>query len=472
MSRRREGAAFIRRGGVGLALTAAGVLALSACGSSGGSSTSNSGLGSGSSSTATAVGSPTSSASGSATSGSIVWSASPLTGTGANDARTVLINAFEKQYPNIHVTLVSAPTDTDTNRATLATEISGGSGTPDVFMGDVIWPAQFGAHQLALPLSDYLPASYWSKFAPGLVPGASYQGKVYGSPLFEDQGFLYYRKDLLAKAHLPVPTTWQQLESESVTLTHSGAVKYGFVWEGDSYEGLTCDFMEYLTDAGGAPTNNAFTQATLSSPASIKAITFMRSLITSGASPAAVTTFQEPQAMNTFGDGNAAFLRNWDYAFSAATTASSGGKLKASQVGVAPLPTFAGQSSPGYSNIGGWNMYINPHSAHTAADLTFIQWLSSPAAQDILSERYGFISTVTAVRSDPKVIGSNPVFAVVPKTRLTPRPAGTPEYPALSTAIYQNVNGALAGSNSPSGAASAMQSAASTALSSTSSGGL
>jgi multiple sugar transport system substrate-binding protein len=449
-----------------LALTVvacAAALAVSACGSGGSSS---------SSTTAPAAGASVSGSAGSTAAASIVWSASPLSGTGANDARTVLINAFEKQYPNIHVSLVSAPTDTDTNRATLATTISGGSSTPDVFMGDVIWPAQFGAHQLAVPLSQYLPASYWSKFAPGLVQGATYKGAVYGSPLFEDQGFLYYRKDLLAKEHLPVPTTWEQVEADSVKLVHAGLVKYGFVWEGDSYEGLTCNFMEYLTDAGGAPTNSTYTTATLNTPAAIKAITFMRSLITSGASPAAVTTFQEPQAMNTFGAGSAAFLRNWDYAYESAITPSSGGKLTASQVGVAPLPTFAGQSYPGYSNIGGWNMYINPHSTHIQADLTFIQWLSGTTAQDILSEKYGFISTVTAVRSDPTVIGSNPVFAVVPKTRLTPRPAGTPEYPALSTAIYQNVNGALAGSNSPSGAASAMQSAATTALSSTSNGGL
>ena len=454
-----------RRGGSALTVVAcAAALALAACSSGTSSSTS--------STTPAATGASVSSSPASTASATIVWSASPLSGTGANDARTVLINAFEKQYPNIHVTLLSAPTDTDTNRATLATEISGGSSTPDVFMGDVIWPAQFGAHQLAVPLSQYLPASYWSKFAPGLVQGATYKGAVYGSPLFEDQGFLYYRKDLLAKAHLSVPTTWEQLESDSVTLVHDGLVKYGFVWEGDSYEGLTCNFMEYLTDAGGAPTNSAYTTATLNTPAAVKAITFMRSLITSGASPAAVTTFQEPQAMNTFGGGNAAFLRNWDYAYTAAITPSSGGKLTASQVGVAPLPTFAGESYPGYSNIGGWNMYINPHSTHIQADLTFIQWLSGTTAQDILSEKYGFISTVTAVRSSPAVIGSNPVFAVVPKTKLTPRPAGTPEYPALSTAIYQNVNGALAGSNSPSGAASAMQSAASTALSSTSSGGL
>ena len=229
-----------RRGGLALAAVAGvAVLAVSACGSSGGSSGGGSASAPGTAATAT--------------SGSIVWSASPLTGTGANDARTVLINAFEKQYPNIKVTLVSAPTDTDTNRATLATEISGGSSTPDVFMGDVIWPAQFGAHQLALPLSTVLPASYWSRFAPGLVQGATYKGQVYGSPMFEDQGFLYYRKDLLTKEHLPVPTTWEQVLSESQTLQKAGLVKYGFVWQGASYEGLTCNYMEYLTSAGGTP---------------------------------------------------------------------------------------------------------------------------------------------------------------------------------------------------------------------------
>jgi multiple sugar transport system substrate-binding protein len=139
---------------------------------------------------------------------------------------------------------------------------------------------------------------------------------------------------------------------------------------------------------------------------------------------------------------------------------------------VAPLPTFAGQSYPGYSNIGGWNMYINPHSSHIQADLTFIQWLSGTTAQDILSQKYGFISTVTSVRTSPATIASNPVFAIVPTTKLVPRPAGTPEYPALSTAIYTNVNSALAGSSSPAAAVSAMESAANAALTSTSSGGL
>ncbi|HJY65628.1 MAG TPA: extracellular solute-binding protein, partial [Streptosporangiaceae bacterium] len=303
---------------------AVGALAVAGC------SSSNSSSGTGGSTAPVAGGS--SSAAGNATSGTVNWWASPIN-TSGKDVRQVLISDFEKAYPNIHVTLTSAPTSTDTNRATLATTISGGSATPDVFMGDVIWPAQFGAHQLAVPLSNYLPASYFAQFAPGLVAGATYKGQVYGSPLFEDQGFLYYRKDLLAKEGMSPPTTWEQLQSEAKTLVSKGLVKYGFVWQGASYEGLTCNFMEYLASAGGTATKSDYTTATLDSPAAIKAVTFMRSLVTSGVTPAAITTFQEAQAMNTFAAGNSAFLRNWDYAYADSQVP---GTPTVGKVGVAP----------------------------------------------------------------------------------------------------------------------------------------
>ncbi len=454
-SRRFPGRRSVRSLQLTAVVGAVGALTLAGCSSS--------------SSTSAAGGGATQSATGSATSGTIVWSASPIAGSGATDTRTVLINAFEKINPGIHVTLVSAPTNTDTNRATLATEISGGATTPDVFMGDVIWPAQFGAHQLALPLTGLLPSSYFAQFAPGLIAGASYKGKVYGSPLFEDQGFMYYRKDLLAKAGLAPPTTWEQLESEAKTLLSKHLVKYGFVWQGASYEGLTCNFMEYLASAGGTATKSDYSTATLDSPAAIKAVTFMRSLVTSGVTPSSITTFQESQAMNTFAAGNAAFLRNWDYAYSDATTPATG-TLKTSQVGVEPMPAFAGQPTPGFSNIGGWNMYINPHSKNVNLDLTFIKYLASAQAQTILATKYSEIPTTTLVRGSATVKALNPVLAIVGQTKLVPRPAGTPNYPALSTAIYTNVNSALAGSTSPSAAMAAAESQANTALSSTSGG--
>jgi multiple sugar transport system substrate-binding protein len=440
-------------------LAAAAALALAACG--GGSSSSGGSSPSSHSSPGAAK------APGSATSGTITWWANPIT-TSSPDPRTVLISAFEKAYPKIHVKMQSAPTNTDTDRASLVTQISGGSATPDVYMGDVIWPAEFGAHQLALPLSKYLPSSYWGTFAPGLVKGATYKGQVYGAPLYEDQGFLYYRKDLLAAAHLPVPKTWQQLQSEALELKNKGLVKYGFVWEGDSYEGLTCNFMEYLGSAGGTALNSSLTRAALDSSAGQQALSYMRGLITSGASPSAVTTMQEPQAMAAFASGQAAFLRNWDYAWSFAQTASSPSKV-VGKVGVAPLPTFAGHTYPGTSNIGGWNLYINPHSKNIAADLTFIKWLTGTTAQTILATQFSEIPTIQSVRTSSQVVAKNPVLATVPKTRLIPRPAQTPQYSKVSQAIYQNVNAALAGSQSVS---TALKNAASQINTAVTSGGL
>ena len=49
----------------------------------------------------------------------------------------------------------------------------------------------------------------------------------------ENQGFLYYRKDLLAKEGLSGPATREQLEADSVKLVQASLVKYRYVWEGD-----------------------------------------------------------------------------------------------------------------------------------------------------------------------------------------------------------------------------------------------
>jgi multiple sugar transport system substrate-binding protein len=393
----------------------------------------------------------------------ITWWASPISTSGP-DLRKTLIAAFEKANPTIKVNLETAPTNTDTNRADLVTTISGGAKTPDVFMGDVIWPGQFGAHGLALPLSKYLPKSFFNRFAPGLVQGASYDGQVYGAPFFQDQGFLYYRKDLLAADHMAVPKTWEQLQSDAVTLVKQGKVKYGFVWEGASYEGGTCDFMEYYADTGGQVLNSTDTKSVLNVADVTKVLTFMRGLVTSGASPAAVDTFQEPQAMTAFQDGQAAFLRNWDYAYS---TSQAAGSKVIGKVGVAPLPTFAGRPYPGYSNIGGWNLYINPHSTNIPADLKFINFITGVQAQTIEAKPpFSEIPTNAAVRANPSIRKLNPPFAVLAQTKLVPRPAQNPNYPKISQAIYTNMNSAVAGSTSPAAAAKAMASQLNAAVSS------
>jgi multiple sugar transport system substrate-binding protein len=290
-----------KRRNAATAVTAAAVLALgTACSSSSGS---------------TAAPAVTGSAS-----GTITWFANQF-GPTSTDVRKTLIAGFEKAYPNIKVNLEQAPSDSDTYRSTLITQISGGSSSFDVYNGDVVWPAQFGKQSLALPLNSYFDSSYWNTFSNGLVTSLTYKGQTYAVPLFTDNAFLFYRKDLLAKAHLPVPTTWEQLQTEAATLQKDNLVKYGFAAQFDSYEGLTCDFTEFAADAGGSTVSADGSKATIDSAADQKALTYMRGLITSGVSPSAITTFQEQQSESLFTAGQVAFLRNWTYAYADSNTA-------------------------------------------------------------------------------------------------------------------------------------------------------
>ena len=384
--------------------------------------------------------------------GTITWYANQFGPTGT-DVRKTLIAAFEKADPGITVKLEQAPSDSDTYRSTLTTQISGGSSSFDVYNGDVVWPAQFGKAGLALPLTKYLPASYWATFSPGLVNSVTYQGQAMAAPLFTDNAFLFYRKDLLAEAHLPVPTTWEQLQSEAAQLQKQGLVKYGFAAQFDSYEGLTCDFTEFDADAGGQSVNSAGTKSTIDSPAAVKALSYMRGLITSGVAPAAITTFQEQQSESLFTSGQVAFLRNWTYAY--ADSSSPASSKIVGKVGIANLPTFAGQSGPGYSVTGGWNLYVNPHSKNIAADIAFVKWMTGTQAQTIIAEQGGEIPTDAAVLAAPAVQAANPAYPIAAKNKLQARPSNVAAYAQVSQGIYSNVNAALSGTVSPQSALAA-----------------
>ncbi|MFI2184461.1 ABC transporter substrate-binding protein [Streptomyces sioyaensis] len=380
--------------------------------------------------------------------GKITWLSSPL-GPAGTDARRALVAAFEKAHPGISVKLVNSPTSTDTTRSTLTTQISGGASTPDVYNGDVVWPAQFGKAGLALPLTGRLPAGFWNRFTPGLTKSMTYQGKVMAAPFFTDQAFLYYRKDLLAKAHLPVPTTWEQVQKTAAKLQAKHLVKYGYVGQGASYEGLTCDWTELMTDAGGRALDASQKHAAIDSPQSLRALTYLRGLITSGVAPKAMTSFQEPQAEQLFTGGQAAFMRNWAYAYADANSKDS---QVSDKVGVTTLPAFADRPGSGRSTIGGWNLYINPHSQHVGADLTFIKWMTDTQAQRILATKAGMLPTNAKVLKDQGVQSANPVLSVAARNKLAARPSGVPNYPQVSQAIYANINAALAGSASPKAA--------------------
>lgn len=375
----------------------------------------------------------------------ITWYAPPVAGSGDNDIRTVMIDAFQAKYPNIKVELASGVTNTDQNRAALTTQISGGSSDPDVYLGDNIWPAQFGKSGLAAPLSDYLPESFWDAFTPGLVEGVEYEGKKYSTPFMTDPGLLYYRKDLLEKHDLAVPTTWAELVQTSKTLMDAGEVKYGLVWTAAAYEGLTCLVNEFVTDTGGSILTEDGTAANIDSPESIAGVELLASFISEGISPAAVTTFQESQVQQAFVSGESAFLRNWPYAYLDANNPEASDIV--GKVGVTTVPSIDGNGA-GFSTAGGVNNFINPHTDELGASIAFVEFLSGVEAQTMIADRYQAIPVLAEVATDPQWTAANPVLAAAAEARIVVRPSYSPVYSEISEAIYSNVNAALSGSES------------------------
>jgi multiple sugar transport system substrate-binding protein len=366
----------------------------------------------------------------------ITWYANSIDRT-QNDYRQALINEFRNANPSIKVDLVSQPPRIDAREKLMAT--LRGDGAPDVYLGDVIWPAEFADEGLARPLDGDFDPDFWRRFPKELLSAMEYRGKTYAVPFFADQGMLYYRTDLVPSA----PTTWEQLVQESARVLREGheGVEYGFVWQGDAYEGLTCNWTEILADAGGRTLDAAGTASQVDSPQGLRALRFLRGLLQDGITPREVTGFQETDAGARFTSGRAVFLRGWNSTYTRMNAPSN--PQVYGKVGVAPPPTFAGRPGPGYSAVGGWSLYINPRTRKLDAARTFVDWLTDVHAQRILA-RFSQIPANARVRGDPDA-RENPAIATGLAARPVDRPSHTPKYPAVSRAIYSTVNDALDG---------------------------
>ena len=366
-----------------------------------------------------------------------------------------IVTAFEEANPGVTVTLETAPPNVDTVRGTLTTKITGGSPTPDVYTADIVWTNQFAKANLVSDLTDLITPEARAQTRPELLEGGMSGGRLYCVPFVADVGIMYYRTDLLDAAGLPYPTTWEELAQTAAKLQKEGAVKHGLVWRGAPYEGLSMFWTELIATAGGSSVNADYTEATIDSEAGRKALNFLVGTIKSGVSPQAVSTFQETEAMNVFNEGDAVFMASNAYVWG--TTQDPAVSKVVGKVAMAPMPTFEGQPSPGYSATGGSTLCLNPNTEHQAEAVKLIEFMAGPVAQRILATTGQVIPTATEVQSDPEVAKANPPVAVLPELNIVNRPAGTSDYASLSQAIYQNINAAASGTKSPEDALKSAQ---------------
>ena len=353
-----------------------------------------------------------------------------------------LAKRFSKDT-GIKVSVVPHPAASDQSYSQLARAFSSKSSSIDVAMIDVVWPGAFAPY-----LVDLKPKlGKQSKLhAAGIVQNDTIGGKLVAMPWFGDYGILYYRTDLLKKyGYKAPPTTWNDLFKMAKKI-QDGEQKTnpnfaGFVFQGNSYEGLTCNSLEWIASAGGGH----FVDGGKASINNAKAATILDALRNQvgKTTPRGVTSYQEGETEHSFDSGDAAFARNWPYQYGIGATAGSKVKGKFS---VTVLPH--GASGKPVGTVGGWQLAVSKYSKHKDATIEFVRYMTSPAVEKFDAITNSNVPTIPSVAKDKAVVKTNPYLkpAIASVARVT-RPAKyfKTHYNEASKIVYQGINQILNG---------------------------
>jgi trehalose/maltose transport system substrate-binding protein len=245
---------------------------------------------------------------------------------------------------------------------------------------------------------------------PVLLENAIVENRLVSIPLYINSGLLYYRDDLLQKyGYRRPPDTWEELERMAARIQkgerRAGRRDFwGYVWQGNNYEGLTCNALEWQVSFGGGRILEADGAVTVNNPRAARAFENAAAWVGS-ISPRSVLSYTETDSSNIFRSGNAAFMRHWSSAFRNVSRS-----MQAGTAGVAPLP--AGSSGRAHS-IGGFQLAISRYSQHSREAAELIKHLSSRKVQSRRAVRRGFIPTYAELYRDPMVADALPQVNVL-----------------------------------------------------------
>lgn len=356
-----------------------------------------------------------------------------------------IVKPWEERTGN-KVTMVPMPASTTDQFGQYRLWLAAGATDIDVYATDVIWAPQLADHFVDLTevAKDVLP-----KHFPSIVESQTVNGKVVAMPFFTDAPALYYRKDLLEKYGKPVPKTWAEL-TETAQIIQDGergegkADFHGFVWQGNAYEGLTCDALEWVKSHGGGQIVEPDGTISINNPNAVAALEQAKAWVGT-ISPEGVLAYQEEEARGVWQTGNAAFMRNWPYAYGLGEGDDSAVK---GLFDVATLPVGK-EGDPSAATLGGWNVAVSKYSTKQEAAISLVLYLGSEEAQKIHALRAGNLPTIMSLYEDPEIAAAKPIIPRWKEVFLNavPRPSAPTKgkYNEVSAKFWSAVHNTLSG---------------------------
>ncbi|HEX8702249.1 MAG TPA: ABC transporter substrate-binding protein [Myxococcaceae bacterium] len=344
------------------------------------------------------------------------------------------------------VELMSVPTDAGQQLAQFQQLLAAGSTDLDVVRIDVVWPGIVANHMA--DLTPFFPKEVLDQHFQPIVKNNTVGGKLIAIPWFTDAGLLYYRKDLLEKHGQKPPATWQELAATAklvVDAEKKGGNKnlVGFVFQGKSYEGLTCNALEWVDSFGGGTIVDSNGQVTVNNPKAIEAINFFAGLI-GNVAPKGVLSYEEEGARGVFQKGDAVFMRNWPYAWALANAKDS---AIAGKVGVMALPK-GGEGGKSTGTLGGWQLGVSKYSKNQKLAAELVAYLTGPEEQKRRALVGSFNPTIMSLYKDAELLKANPFIGELYNTftNAVPRPTITgAKYNQVSTEFRNSVYSTLSG---------------------------
>ncbi|QBD75608.1 sugar ABC transporter substrate-binding protein [Ktedonosporobacter rubrisoli] len=305
------------------------------------------------------------------------------------------IDEFEKQHPNIKVTIQQTPWAQYWQK--LNTEFAGNS-APDVFWDHVAYFPQFAQQGVLMDLSPLIEKDKLdlSVYYPQLIKQFQYQDKYYGMPKDWDTITLIYNKNIFKQMNVQEPDdklNWNPTDGGSflkllqkLTVDKSGKhadepdfdakniKQYGFV----SLNSNQSAYLNYIAMNGGKFLDKPFGQKfVFNQPESVQALQFLVDLIAKWhvSPPASQTNDVSNVDIQMLARGQAAMIEtgSWNVSYIAQQTNFP--------IGIAQLP-----SGPKgrVSVFNGLSDAISAKTAHAQEAWELVKWLASPHSQELI----------------------------------------------------------------------------------------
>ena len=365
------------------------------------------------------------------------------------DLMRKLFDEYQKRNPGVTIDIETGGATSELQRQYLSTVLNAKDPSIDIYMIDIVNPAQyFGAGWLE-PLNAHLgePAQVMKPYLPVYAASNVVDGKIAALPAFADAMFMYYRKDLLAKHGVAEPRTWDELAAaaKKIQAAEGNPNLQGLSIQGAPIEGAVCTFL--LPYWGqGKDFNDATGRMTLDKGAAVTGLKQWLKMVDEGVIKKNVAEVKTPDTVNEFKAGQVLFAVNWGFAwdrFKDDKDSTVQGK-----VGVMPLPAMAGGRSA--TCVGGWQWAVSAFSRSKAEAAKLVKYLATPEASKFLAVEGSLLPTQAGVYTDADVVKAVPWFKdAVPVVNAGKSRPMSREYGQVSDIIRSTTSAVLARTKTP-----------------------